>query len=307
MNFHNSATRIVRRLLSRSGTSWGVVAIICGLVATSISGVASAEPAAQAAPTTTTTCVSPPQGIVISIATPNPGDVLASNSNVVVSGVAYDTAATADPGIDRVSVYFGDRDAGGLFWGNALLGQPNPLAGSGPLANAGFTLRSPTLPAGSGSRDIFFYAHSAISNKEASTSVPVYLGAAPTPVRGQVPTPVLPPPPACTPVPTPTPTNTPVPAAPAIPPAPTLAPTVSLPPIVPPALPAAPTTAPAVIAQPVPTTAPAVAPSTATTAPRGGGIPAGLGLAVLGVGGLIIGGGFLARRRERGERATRRD
>lgn len=310
MSVHTTATRIVRRLVSPNGARWGVVAMIFGLVATSFGSVASAQPVAQATPTSSAACVRPPQGIVISMSTPNPGDVLSTGANVVVSGIAYDTAASSDPGIDRVSVYFGDRDAGGQFWGNALLGQPNASAGSGPLANAGFTLRSPTLPSGSGSRDIFVYAHSAISNKDAAASVPVYLGAAPTPVRGQVPTPVLPPPPACTPVPTLAPTSTAVPPAALAPttlPAPAAATPASLPPIVPPALPAAPTAAPAVIAQPAPATAPAVAPSTATTAPRGGGIPAGLGLAALGLGSLIVGGGFIARRRERQERAARRD
>src|SRR5204862_7296490 len=122
-------------------------------------------------------------------------------------------------GISSVTIYLGSRDAGGLALGTASLGQPNPGAATGsPLATAGFTLRTPALPAGSGARSVFVYAKSLIDNSEGTLEVPVFLNAAPTPVRGQVPTAVLPPPPVCTPTPAPTntpaATNTPVPAAP---------------------------------------------------------------------------------------------
>jgi hypothetical protein len=285
-----------------------------GLAMASLSTVAFAEPAAQAGPSATPTatampaaaCVNPPQGVVVVVGNPNPGDVLVPGSNVVVQGIAYDTAATSGPGIDRVSVYLGDRDSGGLFWGDAALGLPNPQASSGPLASAGFSLRSPTIPAGSGSRTIFVYARSTVSNREGVASVPVFIGVAPTAVRGQVPTAVLPPPPACTPTPAPTTvptsTSTPVPAAAAIPP------TVAVPtptPLAPMAIPAA-TLAPIPVAPaPAPTAAPAavapaaVAPGTATTAPRAGGVPTEVGVLLLAAGAVVVGGGLVARRRER--------
>jgi hypothetical protein len=257
--------------------------------------------------------VSQAPGVVINIFTPNPGDVLTAGSNVVVSGIAYDSTAASGTGVDRVSVYFGDRDKGGLFWGDAVRGLPNPQAGSGPLSTAGFSLRSPTIPAGSGGRDIFVYAHSSETNREGVASVPVFLGAAPTPVRGQVPTPVLPPPPACTPTPVPTavPTSTPTP----LPPTPTSPPVVvaatatpppasSLPPIPAAPLPAAPAAAAPAPAAAAPAPA-AVAPATATTAPRGGGMPREVGLLLLGIGAVVVGGGYGLRRRERRGPASR--
>jgi hypothetical protein len=235
------------------------------------------------------------------IQTPSAGDVLAPDSNVNVTGIAYDTTATDGSGIDRVSIYLGDRDAGGTFWGNALLGQANPAAGSNSqLANAGYSLRSPSLPKQSGSRSIFAYAHSRVSNSEGVQEVPIFLTAAPTPVRGQVPTPVLPTPVPCTP--------TPVPTATAVP---TTPPTATLPPVVvasptaaatatavrtaTPATPATVVVAPATPA--VPTVGPSPVPA-GTTAPSGGGMPAVFGLAILGLGALVAGGGYALRRRE---------
>jgi hypothetical protein len=278
----------------------GLGVVSASMLALSVGGSAFAEPLAQPAPS----CAVPPQGIVITIDVPNPGAVIPPGGNVVVSGTAYDTSSPAGPAIDRVSVFLGDRDAGGIFWGDATLQQATPQLG-GQLTAAGWSRRSPTIPLGSGSREIFAYAHSLFSGKEASTSIPVFLGAAPTAVRGQVPTPVPGPLPPCTPTPTPAPTatSTPVPppatatSAPTV--AATLPPTVAVPPPAPapppPAAPAAPPAAPAPAAAP-----PAVAPAAAqTTAPSGGGIPNEVGLLIVGIGASVLSGGFVLRRRDR--------
>ena len=200
MNSHHMFHMARRGLGSRWAPSLGIGLIVVGLVTT---GVAFAEPAAQ----TTPTCIVPPQGIVVTIGSPAPGAVLPVDGNVTVTGVAYDTSVTDGTGIDRVSVFLGNRDAGGTFWGDATLGQPSPELGADRSA-AGYSRRSPTIPAGSGTREIFVYAHTS-SGREASASIPVFLGAAPTAVRGQVPTAVPPPLPACTPTPAPSPTATP--------------------------------------------------------------------------------------------------
>jgi hypothetical protein len=259
------------------------------------------------------------QGIQLILGNPNPGDTIFTGTPLQISGIAYDIASTSGSGISSVTVYLGDRNAGGIALGTALLGQPSPQGGPGTqFANSGFSLRTPNMPAGSGGRTIFVYARSSITNVEAVLSVPVYLNLAPTPVRGQVPTPVLPPPPACTPTPAPTATAAPaaptaVPAATAAPaapvtgvaPAPTLAPISTptpfptLPPLTAPAA-----AAPAAATKPQAGTTPAaVSPALAqTTAPRGGGIPSELGLALLAGGALVVGGGMALRRRQR--RAT---
>jgi hypothetical protein len=242
---------------------------------------------------------------------PQPYDTLISGTQVTMNGVAWDNTATSGTGVSQVSLYLGSRDSGGTSLGNALLGQPNPLASAGSqFANAGFTLRTPTLPQGSGRRSIFVYAKSTSGSAEGVLEVPIYLNTAPTPVKGQVPTAVLPTPAPCTPTPTATattpPTATPVPVvavatstpAAVTTPAPTPFTVVAPPTVVPvapgvPAVPAAPASPAAA--------APAAAPATTaqTTAPRGGGIPTELGLIVLALGAVIVGGSVALRRRER--------
>jgi hypothetical protein len=294
-----------------------LVAAVCLLA---VGAVASAEPAQQAAPTATPAatavpCVSARQGIQVILQNPQPGDTLLSGTSVVMAGIAFDPASTSGPGIASVKVYLGDRSAGGLALGTATLGLNNPQAPTGSLfATAGWSLRTATLPAGSGGRSIFVYAQSALSPAEGVLEVPVFLNSAPTPVRGSVPTAVLPPPPACTPTPLPVPTATSVPAAapgvvappPAtVAPTPTPFPTLALPGPVAPAAPAA--VAPPAAPKPqAAAPAPAVAPATAqTTAPGGGGIPSEFGLAVIAAGTVVLGGGWALRRR--GRRSARNE
>ena len=181
------------------------------------------------------------------IDSPGAGAVISPGSNVIVQGVAYDATSSIGPGIDRVSVFLGDRDAGGIFWGDALLNQASPQLG-GNLTSAGYSRRSPTVPVGSGARDIFVYAHSSFSGREAVATVPVFLTAAPTNVPGQQPTAVPAPLPACTPTPTPAPTATATatPLPPTATPIPVvLVPTLTpVPPLAPAPLPAAPSRQP---------------------------------------------------------------
>jgi hypothetical protein len=265
-----------------------------------------ATPAATATPVS---CVTPAHGIVVMLENPQPGDTLLSGTQVVMNGIAYDTNATSGSGISSVTIYLGARDAGGLALGTALLGQPNPTAPAGSqFANAGFTLRTPALPSGSGGRSIFVYARSLVSNAEGVLEVPVNLNSAPTPVRGQVPTAVVPTPPACTPTPVPTATATATatatiaPAAAAVntatptPRATATAVLVTPPPTVPVA--EAPTVPPPAAASAGAAANAVAAPTTAqTTAPRGGGMPASVGLLVLALGAAIVGGGMAMRRR----------
>ncbi|MDQ6672623.1 MAG: hypothetical protein M3069_18100, partial [Chloroflexota bacterium] len=219
----------------RLGSGGIGVLLMLVLAGLGVGTVASAEPAQQAATPTTTpaaqsTCANAtPQGIQLVLGNPQPGDTLLSGVPVNMSGIAYAVASTSGSGISSVTVYLGDRDAGGVSLGTALLGQPNPEApADSQFASAGFKLRTSNLPGGSGSRTVFVYARSSITNAERVLQVPVFLNTAPTPVKGQVPTAVVAPPPACTPTPVPTATpvaTTPPPVAAATPAtaAPTLA------------------------------------------------------------------------------------
>ena len=268
---------------------------------------ATATPTAAAAAATATAvpCTTARSGIQIILENPSPGDTIQTGNAMVINGVAYDPAADTGAGISSVTVYLGDRTAGGTALGIGILGQPNPLAAPGSqFATAGFTLRTPPLPSGSGARTIFVYARSLVSNTEAVLQVPVFLNSAPTPVRGQAPTAVLPTPPPCTPTPVPAATSAPT-SPPAVAAPPTATPTTVLAPtptpfnVMQPLPPAAPPQPP-VVSKPAITAAPVtVAPASAQTAPGGGGIPTEVGLLLLGAGVIIVGGGLALRRRER--------
>ncbi|MGI9147286.1 MAG: hypothetical protein ACR2IK_12150, partial [Chloroflexota bacterium] len=257
----------------------GVALLVAALALLSAGTAASAEPAQQAATPTAPpaptpigaaqpACVIANQGIQLALGNPQPGDTLLSGVPLNMAGVAYDAASTSGSGIASVTVYLGDRDTGGLSLGIASLGQPNPQAPTGTqFATAGFTLRTPALPSGSGSRTVYVYARSAITNLERVLQVPVFLNTAPTPVKGVVPTAVLPPPPACTPTPAPTaiptPSAPPAPAAPASPPTPALPTLAPLPTLARPASVVAPPAAAPVPAAPAPAAA-APAPAAAS-------------------------------------------
>jgi hypothetical protein len=275
-----------------------------------VAQAATATPRPSVATSTPIACTTQPQGVQVVVENPSPGDVLSTGTSVVINGVAFDTRSTTGPGIASVSAYLGNRDTGGMFLGSATLGQPNPLVSSGSqLADAGFTLRTSTLPSGNGGRSLFIYAKSAVDGTEGILEIPIFLNAAPTPVKGQVPTPVLPTPAPCTPTPTATATTAPAPAAaapvaaaatptPTTPSIPTPTPFSLTAPLAPaPTLP--PVSAPAPAAA-VPTPV-AVAP-VATTAPRGGGIPSELGLILVGLGAAVVAGGLALRRREQARR-----
>jgi hypothetical protein len=264
---------------------------------------------ATATPTPTRTaaatpipCSTAPAGVVIMLENPSPGDTLLTGTQLVMNGIAFDTRSTSGPGIALVTIYLGPRDAGGVSLGTATLGQPNPSVPAGsPLSTAGFTLRSSALPGGSGPRSLFVYARALQDNTEGVLEVPIFLNSAPTPVRGQVPTAVVPTPVPCTP--TPVATNTPVPPTNAPVSAATSTPVIAATPtpinVVAPLPPAPVAPAPAAPAAQVATPAPvvAVAPTTAQTAPRGGGIPSEVGLGLVVLGAAIAGAALTLRRR----------
>jgi hypothetical protein len=150
-----------RRLgaLSAAGFVLGALVILNTAVAP-----VDAAPAAQAA------C--PAGAPVLSLANPNPGDVL-SAGDIIVSGQAFDPAANAGSGIARVDLFLGSRDNGGLF-----LGSTAPAEGpSGQL----FQLKATLPSSANGGRDFVAYAYSAVNGQQTSVSVPVFVGAAPPP------------------------------------------------------------------------------------------------------------------------------
>lgn len=137
----------------------GAAIVTIALVATATLSSASIGAAS------TTTCGTGP---VLDLANPSAGDLL-SPGDYIVSGVARDPAATNGDGIDRVALFVGSRDLGGTEVGEAVPEQ-------GAFA---VTAKLPTNVTGGTS--FFAYAHSSITGQEVAVSVPVFLGAAPTP------------------------------------------------------------------------------------------------------------------------------
>jgi hypothetical protein len=106
--------------------------------------------------------VQPGPSLVLSIGNPQPGDLL-PRGKYVMQGQAFDRAATTGTGVDKVSVFVDDRDAGGQLVGNASLGQPTANGFSATI----------DLSRISGQHTLYVYARSSVSGKEAVVNFPV--------------------------------------------------------------------------------------------------------------------------------------
>jgi hypothetical protein len=117
---------------------------------------------------------------VLDLANPSAGEVVLSG-DYVISGMAFDPAATDGSGIRHVDLFLGSRDAGGLFLGQAVPGQPSlPDTTNTRLAQDGFQIKV-TMPTHvSGARDLYVYT-TTTSGLESVTSVPIYVGTMPAP------------------------------------------------------------------------------------------------------------------------------
>jgi hypothetical protein len=102
---------------------------------------------------------------------PQSGDNLLPGA-YTINGSAFDARATEGTGIDRVAIFLGDRDQGGLFLGETsaqnAAADEMPIGGSFSIVvdltehNAGATL--------------FAYAHSSVTGDETLVSIPVIVG-----------------------------------------------------------------------------------------------------------------------------------
>jgi hypothetical protein len=124
-----------------------------------------AQPAAPQPAAALPATTQPGPSLVLSVGNPQPND-LVPRSKYVMQGLAFDRAAGSGTGVDRVSVFVGDRDSGGQFVGDAILGQP---------VATGFTVTA-DLSSSRGGHTLFVYARSAVSGREAVVSLPVVIG-----------------------------------------------------------------------------------------------------------------------------------
>jgi hypothetical protein len=103
---------------------------------------------------------------------PSAGDRLLQGS-LVMQGIAFDPAASSGTGIDRVSVFLGDRDAGGVHLGNAVMDSTDTPTNT---VRGGWTLATTVLRGTGVARTLYVYAHSGLSGREAVTLIPILIG-----------------------------------------------------------------------------------------------------------------------------------
>lgn len=106
---------------------------------------------------------------VLELGNPNPGDVV-PNGDVIIQGVAFDPNASQANGIDRVDLFLDNRDEGGL-----------PLGSGAPGSGNTFKIKATLPSSANGGHNLVAYARSSVTGMETVESVPVFVGAAPTP------------------------------------------------------------------------------------------------------------------------------
>jgi hypothetical protein len=128
---------------------------------------------------------------VVQISNPAPG-ALVPSGDIVISGVAFDPAATEGAGVSRVDLFLGNRDEGGLYLGTAVPGS-DVMVGLTPgstAAEQSFQIEV-AMPANiTGGIDLRAYAYSALTGNTTVLSTPIYLAISPTPMATPAPIPV---------------------------------------------------------------------------------------------------------------------
>jgi hypothetical protein len=115
-------------------------------------------------------------GVIFELSNPSNGDLLPLGG-YVVSGIAYDPASAQGPGVDRIQFFLDPRENGGFLLGSTV---PAPAAapGAAPMFSTKLLIPS-TAPKG---KHVFVaYARSSVIGAETILSVPVFVGALPTP------------------------------------------------------------------------------------------------------------------------------
>jgi hypothetical protein len=136
-----------------------------------------AAPGAQLVATTTVPVITitQGQGPTLVPGNPNANDTL-SRGPVVVTGVAFDPSSTSGAGIDQVEFFLDSREAGGVSLGGTTVpGAANPALPR--VYNS--VVHIPT--AANGLHNFVTYARSSLTGLETNVSVPVYIGAPPSP------------------------------------------------------------------------------------------------------------------------------
>jgi hypothetical protein len=114
---------------------------------------------------------------IVIVTKPGPGTTLPAGA-LTVQGAALDCHADVGTGINRVSVFLGRRDAGGLHLGDAVLHGPTPITvlPADQYASAGWNLNA-TAPLKAGQvNELYVYARSELTSAETVVAVAVMGG-----------------------------------------------------------------------------------------------------------------------------------
>ena len=133
-------------------------------------------------------------GPIVVVTQPIPGATLPAG-RLTIQGAAFDCAADVGAGVDRVSIFLGRRDTGGVPLGEATLRGPSPVrvAPADQYSAIGWTLSTAVPLAPGQANELFVYARSDVSHLETVVTLPVRAeGTADTPAPSstepQVPT-----------------------------------------------------------------------------------------------------------------------
>jgi hypothetical protein len=114
-------------------------------------------------------------GPVLHVGNPNKGDMIIPGS-LVINGVAFDDNAETGLGVDRVSVFLGDRDQGGKYLGDARLGNHNVVTDDPQFADGGWKLLTPPFKGSGQQHELFVYARSTVNGVETVVTIPIKIG-----------------------------------------------------------------------------------------------------------------------------------
>jgi hypothetical protein len=107
----------------------------------------------------------------LALSNPQPGDNLRSGA-YSIAGTASDSRATEGSGVDRVELFLGDRDQGGLYLGQAAVqGSATDMSSLGS-----FTIEV-DMPDQQAGGTLFAYAYSSVAGDIAVVAIPVTIGA----------------------------------------------------------------------------------------------------------------------------------
>jgi hypothetical protein len=137
--------------------------------------IAAGGPQLVATTTVPVIAITQGNGPVLQLGNPNANDTL-SRGPLVVTGIAYDRASTSGSGVDQVEFFLDDREAGGVSLGGTTVpGAANPALPR--VFNT--VVHIPTNA--NGLHNFVAYARSALTGLETKVSVPVFIGAPPSP------------------------------------------------------------------------------------------------------------------------------